>query len=53
MIEFAQDLYLALKSLRILDILFGNDLNDSVFVGGLNHSPEIYNTIGATSEGLD
>jgi hypothetical protein len=49
MVELPENLYFRLESLRVLDVFFGDDFNDSVLIRGLDHSSEINDTIGASS----
>lgn len=51
-IELTKDLYFRLEGFWIFDVLFGDDLDDSVFVGGLDHSSQVYDSIGTSSEGF-
>lgn len=51
-IEFTKDLYFGLEGFRVFDVLFGDDFDHSVFEGGLNHSSQVDDSIGASSEGF-
>lgn len=51
-VEFTKDLYFRLEGFWVFDVLFGYDFDDSVFVGGLNHSSQVDDSIGTSSEGF-
>lgn len=51
-VEFAKDLDFSLEGFRILDVLFGDDLDHTVLVRSLNHPPEVDNAISASAQRL-